>query len=133
MIHGYEHQSSDDKLFRFLLDQCMAKNKLSEEAVDTYIDRVVAGMGLQIGNTASIPVEKRHFVHSDSVKKPYAPLSDVDPIADLQMRDSDVKRRTGFRSKEALLCYVFVVCDGDLFVFIDMVRRMVHAFRTSME
>ena len=41
MINGYEHKLSDDKLFNFLRDQFMAKNKLSEEAVDMYIDAIV--------------------------------------------------------------------------------------------
>ena len=41
-------------------------------------------------------------------------LAVTDPIVDLRMQDSEVKRRTGFRSKEALLSYIFVVCDGDI-------------------
>ena len=76
--------------------------------------RVVAGMGLQIGNAELVPVENRPFVHSDLVKKRGAHLSDMGPIVDLRMRDSEVKRRTGFRTKEDLLSYIFVVCDGDI-------------------
>lgn len=41
MIHEYEHQLSDDKLFLFLQHQFIVKNTLSEAAEDIYIDAIV--------------------------------------------------------------------------------------------
>ena len=102
-----------------LAGRTLALQHVVEEACTSSVPinqtvRVVAGMGLQVGNAALVPVERRHFVHSDLVTKPSALLSEMDPIVDLRMRDSEVKRRTGFRSKEVLLSYIFVVCDGDI-------------------
>lgn len=37
----------------------------SNVPINQSVREVVAGMGLQIGNAASVPVEKRHFVHSE--------------------------------------------------------------------
>jgi hypothetical protein len=39
--------------------------------------------------------------------------ADKKPVATLDMKDRDVKHRTGFSSMSALLSYVAVVCNGD--------------------
>lgn len=75
--------------------------------------REVAGMGLEIGNAASVHVQKRRFVHGDLVKKQYVRAYDKEPLAHLGTSNSEVKRRTGFTSQEAMLSYIFVVCNGD--------------------
>ena len=115
----YLHQLDVGMLKSDLAGKTLALQHMVEETCTSIVPinqsvREVAGMGLQIGNAASVPVVKRHFVHSDVVKKPYYLSAKEDPIVDLHTPDSEVKRRTGFSCKECLLSYIFVVCDGDI-------------------
>ena len=44
----------------------------------------------------------------------YGKVEDDTPMATLDISDDEVNRITGFVSKEALLAFISIVCDGDV-------------------
>ncbi|EJK73946.1 hypothetical protein THAOC_04409, partial [Thalassiosira oceanica] len=47
-------------------------------------------------------------------KKSYKKYSQYAPKVTLDISDAEVHRRTGFKTRDHLLTYVFVVCNGDI-------------------
>ena len=50
------------------------------------------------------------------VQTPRKKLAHDPPVMDLNIADSEVKRRTGFESLHTVLVYIFIVCNGDVAV-----------------
>lgn len=50
------------------------------------------------------------------VQTPRKKLAHDPPVLDLNIADSEVKRRTGFESLHTMLVYIFIVCNGDVAV-----------------
>ena len=42
-----------------------------------------------------------------------------EPIVDLTIDDDEVKRRTGFISRDIMMIYIFIVCNGDVNVILS--------------
>mmetsp|Transcript_2837 Transcript_2837/g.5151 ORF Transcript_2837/g.5151 Transcript_2837/m.5151 type:complete len:263 (-) Transcript_2837:324-1112(-) len=66
----------------------------------------------------SIPHPADRFFQTEqqqhSNMKPRNMTADQLPVADLNLSDDEVQRRTGFPTLFALLTYLFIVCDGDV-------------------
>lgn len=54
-----------------------------------------------------------------STKGGYTMNTSSEPKVDLTIDDDEVKRRTGFLSRDIMLIYIFIVCNGDVNVILS--------------
>lgn len=87
---------------------------------------VARAAGLPVDTRLSPPVktEGKTFFRSEvrqtaNSKAKRVLAASKPPLMTLDIEDSDVQRRTGFPSKDLLLAYVFIICDGD----VDLITR----------
>jgi hypothetical protein len=79
---------------------------------------MAAGINITPGNANDVTVTKGHL-SSTAIPRQTPPISKLaansDPIISLGASDAQIKLRTGFPSKSALLSYIFVMCNnGDV-------------------
>lgn len=78
--------------------------------------QVISGLGLEIGNASTIPIEGRHFTHVNKKhrRKHRLKAYQMNPVVTLHISRSEVKRRTGFSNIKVLLTWIFIACNGDI-------------------
>ena len=103
------------------LNQTFEQNCTNQQVRINPIVKNLARLDTHVPDTASASPngEGRFFKTEKSrstVGTPKKSSAHDPPVVDLNISDSEVKRRTGFESLHTMLVYIFIACNGDVAV-----------------